>query len=216
MGFPLGPITTALRDFIAAGMSGDALISAIDRLENSILSTRLPPDNTAQRRREWDREYRRRLRGHPPDIHPIPPVRVDTPLSFLREDSKKEKRSSCATRCPPDWKPNDRHYELGHQRGFSREQVDGHAEDMRLWADANAHRPIARKLDWNKAFAGWLRRIKSVSSAAATPKEREPTPPSAQDLEWIAEGRRRKANGTGSVVQDGSEAWPADEQLHRD
>ena len=32
------------------------------------------------------------------------------------------------------------------------------AEDMRLWAGANANRQVARKADWSLTFKGWMRR----------------------------------------------------------
>ena len=59
---------------------------------------------------------------------------------------------------PTNWQPadHDRHY--GLRLGLTNDQIDGAAEDMRLWAGANAHREIARKSNWSMAFKGWLRR----------------------------------------------------------
>src|ERR1700723_3718914 len=37
-------------------------------------------------------------------------------------------------------------------------QIDDMAEDMRLWAGANANRQIARKANWSMAFKSWMRR----------------------------------------------------------
>ncbi len=59
---------------------------------------------------------------------------------------------------PANWQPadHDRHY--GLRLGLTNDQVDACAEDMRLWAGANAHREIARKANWSMAFKGWMRR----------------------------------------------------------
>jgi|SRR5215468_11313034 len=71
-----------------------------------------------------------------------------------------EHKQARGTRLPEDWQPNERHFIEGRTLGHSHEGVLASAHDMRLWADANAHRPVARKLDWDKTFSGWLRRNK--------------------------------------------------------
>jgi hypothetical protein len=46
----------------------------------------------------------------------------------------------------------------GLNLGLSLPQVLDCAEEMRLWAGANANRAVARKLDWGMAFKSWMRR----------------------------------------------------------
>src|SRR5580693_2477174 len=58
-----------------------------------------------------------------------------------------------------NWQPSieDRYY--GRIRlGLSDAAIEDMAEDMRLWAGANANRQIARKSNWSMAFKGWMRR----------------------------------------------------------
>jgi len=139
----------------------------------------------------------------PPDLGGIPPEKESwhdscTFLSFLPttstslEEEKKEREKEsvrererenkrCGSRIPPDWKPTDRHYRDGSKLGYQREQVDGFAETMRLWAEANAHRQVARKLDWDKTFSGWMRRQPKI-----------PPPPSAAPAKLTAEDIDRK------------------------
>jgi len=98
-----------------------------------------------------------------------------------REKERERENKRCGSRIPPDWKPTDRHYREGSKLGYQREQVDGFAETMRLWAEANAHRPVARKLDWDKTFSGWMRRQPKI-----------PPPPSAPPAKLTAEDIDRK------------------------
>ena len=51
----------------------DMIVLAVDAWVLALMSTRNQVDEVAERRREWDRNYRRKLRGSPPDnadIHP--------------------------------------------------------------------------------------------------------------------------------------------------
>lgn len=59
-----------------------------------------------------------------------------------------------------DWQPSDGDREYGRAlpQFLTDEQIDSMAEDMRLWAGANANRQIARKANWSLAFKGWMRR----------------------------------------------------------
>jgi hypothetical protein len=62
------------------------------------------------------------------------------------------------TRLPDDWQPSEAEILYGIGLGFITSQVLDIAEDLRLWAAANGHRQIARKLNWSAAFKSWLRR----------------------------------------------------------
>jgi hypothetical protein len=75
--------------------------------------------------------------------------------------------------------------------------VDNHATEMRLWAEANAHRPVARKVDWNKTFSGWLRRAKPntipLEKSNSAPLEREATEAEiAAWRQWQKEEKHRE------------------------
>jgi hypothetical protein len=200
-GRTLGIITTALRELMAAGLTGEALALAIERIEDAQTSTRHPLDihsteahEFIQRKRAWDREYRRKRRlglstRHPPDKSNLqvkstikssghPPDNEVAAISFLEDlDLKKERKIARGCRIPPDWKPTADHYELGSRLGFDKPKVESFGQDMRLWAEANAHRPVARKLDWDKTFAGWLRRQKPGTAPPITNGKERPIPP---------------------------------------
>jgi hypothetical protein len=60
---------------------------------------------------------------------------------------------------PSDWSPTQAHYDKGRELGMSRVTVDDYGARMRNWAEANAHRQVARKAGlkgWNAAFSNWL------------------------------------------------------------
>jgi hypothetical protein len=57
---------------------------------------------------------------------------------------------------PVDWKPTEKHYAKGETLGFHRGQIDWFAERMRNWAEANKHRAVARKSNWDAAFSNWI------------------------------------------------------------
>jgi len=161
------PIADMIAEMHASGIQLDMIIVAVRSMERA-MSTRHPVDEVAEKRRAWDRQYRRnkRLPRPPdqPDIHPNPPDVGDIALSSLeKKDSysevvnKKEKKER-GHKLPPDWKPNRHHYDEGACRGMSFADVDERATRMREWCDANANRSITTKANWDAAFMGaWLK-----------------------------------------------------------
>lgn len=81
------------------------------------------------------------------------------PSSLLDSDSKvqKEKKKGGAV-LAADWRPSTGEVNYGFGLGLSKPAIDNMAEDMRLWAQANANRAVGRKDNWSSAFKGWMRR----------------------------------------------------------
>lgn len=71
-----------------------------------------------------------------------------------RVEEKRERGRAHAL--PLDWSPSENHFVQGEELGFTRTQVEGMAEDMRLWAGAKGE----TKKNWDMAFSGWMRREK--------------------------------------------------------
>ncbi len=193
--------TEILDALIAARVPADVLLAVTELI--AAANAMEIQDAIEAERRQSNRDRMRAMRARARTLQHVQnrSAQVST-LSFLREDSKKEdskkedskkERNSCGTRLPEDWKPHPSHYDTGAGRGLSRAQVDSHAEDMRLWAQANANRQVARKADWDKTFAGWLRR---AAPTKTTEKQRQvSTPPSEETLKSIAEARELMRNG---------------------
>jgi hypothetical protein len=157
------PIADMITEMLKNCIPLEMIIVAVRSMERAV-STRQGVDGTAEKRRAWDREYRRNKRGmsaDPPDIHPKPPDVGNGALPFLQEDKKhsevvRKKERGC--KLPPDWKPNEKHYGDGAKLGMNRTAVDDRAAAMRCWCDANANRSITTKANWDAAFSGaWLK-----------------------------------------------------------
>jgi hypothetical protein len=73
------------------------------------------------------------------------------------KEASKEARAQ-GTTLPDNWTPSQADEAYGQELGLTREQIADHAEDMRLWAGANANRAVARKADWSATFKKWMRR----------------------------------------------------------
>lgn len=86
---------------------------------------------------------------------------IDSSLTSLDSERKKERKSRSQNRgqrLPDDWQPNAGHIAAGLKLGITEAQIQEHAQDMRIWAQTNGHRSVARKSDWDMTFLGWLRR----------------------------------------------------------
>jgi hypothetical protein len=59
---------------------------------------------------------------------------------------------------PETWAPDERDIAYAAKLNLTFDEMGGLAEDMRLWARANANRAIGRKADWRSTFHGWMRR----------------------------------------------------------
>jgi hypothetical protein len=86
---------------------------------------------------------------------------VYTPSSPEEEENKnkKEKESGANApsrkhQIPKDWAPSENHFSQAARLGFGARDVEGMAEDMRIWAGANG----SLKKDWDLTFSGWMRR----------------------------------------------------------
>jgi hypothetical protein len=143
---------------IAAGtppeLAAEAVAAAFQAGAECVNSTRIPPDTAAEKRRAWDREYRRRNKP----IHPIPPEIPPDSTFALSSSLKKERKKANATLCPPEFSPSESHYEAGAKIHLDRSQVESLCDDMKAWSQTNAHRPVAKKCDWGMAFHQWIKR----------------------------------------------------------
>lgn len=234
------PIADMVAQMLAAGVPHDAIVLAVATAERISTSTRHQVDVSggnrvdaaAEKRREWDRNYRREKRtsggnrvesgGNPPD-NGVSAIYLEE-----REDLKKE-RNSAPSVCPPDkppskpqargaklpseWKPSEAHYAEGYALGFGRPAVDAFAHDMRLWADANSNRAVARKSNWDLTFSGWMRRQKpgTTPPAQAPPghlaDERPGRPPGMPLGAWNKFGQHWTPETPGQLRPEQWEAW---------
>ncbi len=126
--------------------------------------------------------------GTCPHPHPQPQL-FSSPSESIAAPPEKGAKGK-GTRIPPDWQPSQEDRLWAKSKGMADDFVNAQAEAMRLWAEANANRAVARKLDWSKTFRGWLLR-------EHRPGAQGQGPPGV------------RANGAGFIVRHGSENYSA-------
>jgi uncharacterized protein YdaU (DUF1376 family) len=85
------------------------------------------------------------------------PFLLESESKTLDSESKKVSNSRGKS-LSSEWVATEVDFAYGERLGLSRADVDSCAEEMRLWAKANANRAVGRKADWSATFHGWLRR----------------------------------------------------------
>jgi uncharacterized protein YdaU (DUF1376 family) len=75
-------------------------------------------------------------------------------------DSKiqKKERNSAGRSLPSDWVADAIDHAYAQKLGMTIPEAESCAEDLRLWARANANRAVGRKADWRSTYHGWMRR----------------------------------------------------------
>jgi len=173
------PIADMVAKMLSGGIPVEVIILAVQAAERTqAITTRasVREDTTANRRRAWDRERKRRKRivtnetstGQEKSLSlsslpsmSIGVVRKKEQNSTGNPVEIHRKTKSRGSRLPETWNPSSKHYQEGLAMGRDRIWVDEQAQDMRLWEMANHHRPVARKSDWDATFSNWMRRNRS-------------------------------------------------------
>jgi hypothetical protein len=154
----MGLNAAAIRALKAAGVSDSQILDAFIKADEERMA----------RAREGNRvrQAAHRARNANNAVTPVTDVTESEqkkgPPDPLKENiSPKEKPpkggQKKGARLPDDWQPSPADRDYGAKLGFSISEMDGMAEDLRLWASAAAG-PAAIKRDWGSAFKGWMRR----------------------------------------------------------
>jgi len=176
----MGLNAAAIRALKAAGVSDSQILDAFIKADEERMA----------RAREGNRvrQAAHRARNANNAVTPVTDVTESEqkkgPPDPLKENiSPKEKPpkggQKKGARLPDDWQPSPADRDYGAKLGFSISEMDGMAEDLRLWASAAAG-PAAIKRDWGSAFKGWMRREArkrpqnggKLSLVASTPEDR--------------------------------------------
>jgi hypothetical protein len=178
------PIADMIEKMTAEGVPMHVILLAVKTAEMTAVrgnSGGIPVDKTAEKRRAYDRERKAEKKlsgGIPVEI----PRNSQSASSLLLSEKEKEEvdretirgnsggkseQRKVGRQLPDDWRPSESHFAEGAALHRTRDQVEAKAEEMRLWAQANGHRAVARKLDWDAAFRGWMRRDWGKPNGAA-------------------------------------------------
>lgn len=149
----MSDIGAMVAELISAGCAPEVAAQVVARAYVAGVSSSefrgSPVDKTAENRRAYDRERKRKERnstGLPPDSAECP----NTPLS---SSNLKKERKGRGSRIPPDWKPER---DLAKQLGWSDAQIDTEAENFRdYWMGRAGSGGV--KLDWPATWRKWVR-----------------------------------------------------------
>lgn len=148
--------TPIAREVRTAGIAGVVALDGLDTPGQQFTVARHPPrgthgtgrntPSTTDSQDRADSSYRgdRGVRG----------VNLSRKSKLVMEKTPKK----IGTSLPDGWTPSDSEITYGRHLGLSDSRIAEIAEDMRVWAGANANRSIARKLDWGLTFKGFMRR----------------------------------------------------------
>lgn len=149
-------IAAALRELIAAGVTGDALVTAIERIE----AARSASMSQAAKRQALYRERQKALKHNVMSQRNVTSQHneISDDLSLTKKDKKDKKERERGSRIAADWKPSDKDRDFGLAQGLASKEVGREAEKFRDYWNARAG-ATGIKLDWSATWRNWLRRI---------------------------------------------------------
>lgn len=167
------PMAAFVSRLLSLGLAGQDLTDVLGLAEAAFAGPARDggsADGHRERERLRKADYRRRkaanVPGHVPgqresDIHKVTKKSSDSGKKVSKSAAavvpgQKRDTRNRGELLPADWKPKESHYAKGLTFGFDRARVDFFAERMRNWAGANAHRPVAKKSNWDQAFHNWM------------------------------------------------------------
>jgi hypothetical protein len=143
-----------------------AVVAAVRKMEHELMDAvaKIAMDSKTRKEKNRIRQAKHRAKNCHSDTRDMPTIynssNSSTTLSkkkVFKEVRKKDgKNLHRGHALPNDWKPKEAHYAQGVKLGFDRQTIDGFAERMRNWAEANQHRQVARKSNWDAAFRNWV------------------------------------------------------------
>ena len=208
-------IATAVKHLIAAGVTGDALVTAIADMESAMRAPQIEVvDVQAERRRAADRARKAAKRDEALDNSAeIPRKSAESAESETQKEKvshtlPKEKiyistRAKPKTELPVGWQPNAKTWALADSLGFQTFEAQDQLERMRDWAK-NADGGKGRKSDWDAAFRNWLKRAADDrKNRPSANLKRHSIADSFAILDAVTDEAIRRADG---FSQDGGEA----------
>lgn len=165
-------ITTMVARLVAAGCPPEVAAQTVaeayaEGLQFAFNQGRIPVDSTAEKRRTWDRERKRKQASSPPDstgFHRIP-QNASLSKEDKKEEGKKEREApetqfhrkpDRGHRLPEDWEPPPPDQAIA----FQLLGPDRTASELEKFRDHWKQQPGSKgvKLDWNAAWRNWTRR----------------------------------------------------------
>lgn len=174
-------IAVALRELMAAGVTGDALVTAIERIEAAHMAT-MPTVPTKSKGAVRTERWRARKAEEasqsvterhetspnvterhtvtsappiPPSLSPEPPISPPLTPPTLDADANSSPKAKRGSRLPDDWQPDDADRAFAVAHGLNPEEIDRGAFEFRNYWTSRAGRE-ALKLSWPRT---WQNRV---------------------------------------------------------
>ncbi|MHC2090042.1 hypothetical protein [Methylobacterium sp. CM6244] len=183
-------IATALRELMAAGVTGDALVAAVERIE-AAQAAAAQPSRTARQDRNARYYQNRKARLDASDLSESVLIQTSKTVSDAGSDKESPQTPIETTHpseppkggpvsqakprrkgelCPDDFRPNEVHFAKAARAGKGAEFVESVRNRMHRWSQTNAHRKIAKKSDWSLTLHDWL--DKAIEESGPGPQSR--------------------------------------------
>jgi hypothetical protein len=133
-------ISAALRELMAAGVTGDALVTAVERIETALEPRRTPGALRQQRYRE---RHKASQIVTSDEAHSI---EVNS-ISEIQKKKRKISTAICVT-----WSPSDADTTFARSKGWDDLKIQSEASRFRDHAIANNR----RQADWAAAWRNWV------------------------------------------------------------
>jgi hypothetical protein len=235
-------IATAVAALIEAGVTGEALVAAIARMEAAQAAAQQPTRTLRQERnaryyqnrktREATSEASENVLIQTIETNsdgqkegPQTPKKNTTPSNSTASATKRTKRQKPeGTLCPDDFRPSDAHYAKCTAKDAPASVADETCQKMHRWSHEHADRDIAWKANWSLALHHFLdgeieKYHRRAAAARASPAGQKPSShgPLARlaDRMGIPDDRTRQSHASsdhGPVI-DHSGDGPADRGL---
>ena len=174
-------------------------IAMVIRLHEAGIAAQAPAgDDRVERKRKYDRDRLRVLRGQSPEApnasndhescdsrdstEMVSPKKIP-PYNPLKKLPLPEKNKT-AVPFPADWKPNEAALALGRTLRLDATAVSVEASRFAAWAAATDQ----RKTDWNSCFEFWLRNGKPKAFKASTVADKPSVVTPIRQMVFVMEG----------------------------
>lgn len=154
-----------IRELVAAGLSGDALVAACVRIEGASAPVNKPRSAAAIRQERYRNNRNKSVTSDACDVTVTdeqkevlePKKNIYNYPKALSEPLPQGAKRVRGHRLPDDWKPSAELHDYAMAEGIPNHllaRID--ADFIGYWRNATG--PNSRKLDWGLAYQGWVRR----------------------------------------------------------
>lgn len=208
---------TLIADLVRAGVDPDLIGRVANAIAEAYAASAVSAnvgrfvDESADRRRQKDREYRRKKRAESADSLPTSAESADNAICALsiKKDLKKDKRQR-GSRLSADWVPSSEDREFAVAQGLPIGEVDREAGKFRDFWNA---KPGAGgvKLDWPATWRNWIRRVceqrgfAPAPNGAAPSREYRPPPNSGLPTDEELRARHAERGKTETITTEGTD-----------